>query len=149
MEANVQMQSSTQGANRSPWKTLRRLFDTSLPLVGVETIVIAILFVTDVYVQVALAITGILVIEASVWKVAHKLLPSERKYKSLRVEGDQFLGLIRRLHHAALALRTDDKPENRQAFEEIQETMRQAIERMAQIAGKTDAEVAAEQEVSV
>ena len=143
------MQSSTRGANRSPWKTLRRLFDTSLPLVGVETIIIAILFVTDLYAQVALAVVGIVIIEASAWKVAHKLLPSQRKYKALRFEGEQFLGLIRGLHHAALALRTDDKPENRQAFEEIQETMRQAIERMAQIAGKTDAEVAAEQEVSV
>jgi hypothetical protein len=131
-------------------RTLRKVIDLSLPFVGVAVILGAVLFVReDLRTQIAVVGLGMLLIEVGVWKGAHKLLPSERKYIALRAEGDQFIKLIRQLNAAALALRETDSPEGRQTFEGVRKAMREAVERMAHVAGKTDAELASERELLV
>ncbi len=126
----------------------RHAIDTGLPFVGVLVILSAVLFVRGLRVQTPIVVLGILMLEAGIWKLAHQLLPSERTYQALRCEGDQFLGLLRQLNTAALAVQERDTPENHQAFGEVRDAMHQAVERMADVAGKTDAELADTQEVS-
>ncbi len=126
----------------------RHAIDTGLPFVGVLVILSAVLFVRGLRVQTPIVVLGILMLEAGIWKLAHQLLPSERTYLALRCEGDQFLGLLRQLNTAALAVQERDTPENHQAFGEVRDAMHQAVERMADVAGKTDAELADTQEVS-
>ncbi|MFQ5754615.1 MAG: hypothetical protein ACE5H7_00840 [Acidiferrobacterales bacterium] len=130
-------------------RTLRKVIDISLPFAGVAVILGAVLFMrADLTMQIAVVGFGMVLIEVGIWKGAHRLLPSERKYPALRTEGHLFMKLLRRLNAVALALRENDSPERRQAFEEVQDAMRQAVERMAHVAGKTDAELASERKVS-
>jgi uncharacterized membrane protein YfbV (UPF0208 family) len=127
-------------------RTIRKVINTGLPIAGVVVILSAMLFVRELRVQIAVVVFGILLIEAGIWNLAQRVLPDERKYLALRVEGDQFIALIRNLNAAALAQRANDTPENQQAFDDVREAMHEAVERMADVAGKTDAELAAESE---
>ena len=101
----------------------------------------AVLFIRELHVQIAAVVFGLLMVEAGIWKLSQLMLPSERQYNALRSEGDHFLMLIRHLNEEALTVKTDDTPENQRSFEEIRGAMHEAVERMANVAGKTDAEL--------
>jgi hypothetical protein len=129
-------------------RKLRIFVDNALPFFGVAIILGAMLTLReDLRIQIAVVGLGILMIELGVWKIGHKVLPSQRKYLALRAETDRFIKLVRDLNAAALVLKQHDSPKTRQAFQQVQETMRQAIGRMAEVAGKTDAELASERDV--
>ena len=88
-------------------RTLRKIIDISLPLLGVAVILSAVLFVRDnLRTQIAFVGLGMVLIEVGVWKVAHKLLPNERKYLALRAEGDLIIKMVRQLNAAALAMKS-------------------------------------------
>ena len=125
-------------------RKLRKFVNNGLSVCGVGVILGAVLFMQEMRGQVTVVVLGILMIETGVWKLATQFLPSDRQYNALRTEGDQFLGLIRQLNATALAVKAEDVPENLQAFEAAQEAMRQAVERMAKVAGRTDEELAIE-----
>ena len=130
-------------------RTLRNIIDTCLPFVGIAVILTAMVSLRESpRLQIALVGLGMVLIELGVWKAAHQLMPSGRRYLALRAEGDLFMGLIRDLNTAALVVKEDDSAENRLAFEKVRGEMHQAVERMADVAGKTDAEIAAEREIS-
>ena len=136
------------GARRPSLTTLRKLIDIAIPLTGVVVILGAVLLLrSDLRVQVAVVGLGMLLIEVGVWKIPHQLLGTGRKYVALRNEVDHFLSLVRQLNSAATALRVDDSPKNREALQEVPEAMHQAVDRMVQVAGKTEAELMAEREV--
>ncbi len=125
-------------------RTLRKVIDITLPLAGVAAILAAVLLVReDLRIQLAWVGFGMLLIEVGVWKLAHPLLPSGRRYWALRAETDTFLRLVRELNSAAVAMRRADAAERRQSFEEALHALRQSVERMARVAGKTNAELAA------
>ncbi|MDX1488632.1 MAG: hypothetical protein R3268_10560 [Acidiferrobacterales bacterium] len=129
-------------------RKLRILINNALPFVGVVLILGAVLILReDLRIQVAVVGLGMLLIEMGVWRFGDKVLPSERKNLALRAETDRFIDLVRALNAAALAVKAHDSPETRQAFQHVQETMQQAIGRMAEVAGKTDAELASERDV--
>ena len=129
-------------------KTLRKFIDIAVPLTGVAVILGAVLFLrSDLRVQIAVVGFGMLLIEVGVWKIPHQLLGTGRKYLALRSEVDQFLGLVRQLNSAAIALRTDDSPQNRQTLQDVPQAMHEAVQRMVHVAGKTEAELTAEREV--
>lgn len=142
------MWTPTWEVQRSFWRVLRTVMHTGLPLVGVCVTLSATLFINAPHARVGVVVFGLLLIETGVWKLAHQLLPEERQFHALRTEGDQFLLLLRHLNEAALALKHDETPENHRAFEEVRELMQQAVERMAEVAGKTDAELAGAQEMT-
>jgi hypothetical protein len=129
------------GVQKTVWRCLRTGLDISLPMVGVAIILSAVLFLHELHGQITVALVGMLMLEGGVWKVARRLLPDERQYLPLRHEVAQFIVLIRALNTAALAVKALDSSENRQAFEDIQQRMRQAVERMGEVAGKTEAEL--------
>ncbi len=124
-------------------RTLRKTIDIGLPLVGVAVILASVLFVRDdLRIQLAIVGLGMVVLELGVWKAAHRILPTKRRYLGLRAETDAFVQLVRQLNTAALAVKQNDSQSHKQAFEEVRDAMRQSVERMAAVAGKTNAELA-------
>ena len=106
-------------------------------------ILAAVLFVRDdLRIQLAIVGLGMVVLELGVWKAAHRILPTGRRYLALRAENDLFVQLVRQLNTAALAKKQNDSQAHKQVFEEVRDAMRQSVERMAEVAGKTNAELA-------
>ncbi|MFQ5993696.1 MAG: hypothetical protein ACE5K1_01265 [Acidiferrobacterales bacterium] len=129
-------------------RTLRKIIDIGLPFVGVAAILGAVLFVREpLSIQIAIVGVGMLMLEVGSWKLRQHVMASRRSALALRAEGDGFLRLVRQLHAAALALKENDSPEHHQAFEEVRDAMRQSVERMADLAGKTNAVPASKPEV--
>ncbi len=88
-----------------------------------------------------LAALGFLLFEVSIAKLINRCSPHERLYHSLRASVGDFLSLVCQLNGVALALKKEDLPESRNEFENIIAKMRQKVERIAQVPGKTDAEL--------
>jgi len=114
---------------------LRKGFDIGLPMIGVMIILGAVLFLSEIRIQIAVVMVGIVLIEAGVWKIAHQLLPNDRRYHALRYEIDAFISLSRDLNEAALAAKAEDTPEKRRAFDEIRESMHRTVEQISDVAG--------------
>ena len=122
----------------------RRRLDPCVSVLGILVILGAVLFSQELRTQILVTTCGIVLMEVGVWRLAQRLLPSERQYNALRAEVDRFLQLVRHLNTAALTRKAHDTPETRQAFAQVYQEMQQAVARMATLAGKTDAELAAE-----
>ena len=120
---------------------LRKSFDIGLPMIGVMIILGAVLFLREIRIQIAVVMVGIVLIEAGVWKIAHQLLPNDRRYHALRYEIDAFIALSRDLNEAALVAKVEDTPENRRSFDEIRKSMHRAVDQIADVAGMTAEEL--------
>ncbi len=79
---------------------------------------------------------GILLMEIGVWGLSSRLIPNERKFKTLREEGDRMIVLIRKLHAAALV--KDESDEAAQRFQETLAVMHDSVARMSEIAALRD-----------
>ncbi|MDH3670567.1 MAG: hypothetical protein OES46_05315 [Gammaproteobacteria bacterium] len=129
--------------------TFRRVFEIGLPFVAVAAILGAVLFIRDhLTLQVAIVGLGMLALEVGTWKLRQQVLTNKRKDLALRAEGDAFLRQLRELHAAAMAMKQNDSAEHHRAFEHARDAMRQSFERIIAMAGKTDAELAAAQDLS-
>lgn len=123
-------------------RTVRRGIEVGLPIAGTIVVFAAILLLIDPVAQIAVAAIGVLMIQAGIWKLTQPILPSERRFQALRREVDEFIALVRRMNAAALTVKEADSPETRALFQETRDRMRESLERMAELAGKTDEEVA-------
>jgi len=129
--------------------TFRKVIDIGLPFVAVAAILGAVLFVRDsLSIQVAIVGLGMVGLEVGTWKLRRQVLMNKRKGLALRAEGDQFLKQLRVLHAAAIAMKDNDSAERHQAFDDARDAMRRSVERIAAMAGKTDTELASEQDLS-
>ncbi len=119
-------------------RKLRRSIDITFTIVGVGIIFWAVLQGDEISQrsQLGVVLIGVLLMEAGVWGLAHRLLPSDRKYSSLRAEGDHILGLIRELNHAAIA--RDRGEEDAKRFQDILAEMHESVTLMADLAAKED-----------
>lgn len=125
-------------------RLVRKTVNAGLPILGTVVVFGAVLLIWDnMLLQIGVVAIGILMIQAGIWKLTHPLLPSERRYQSLRREVDHFIMLVRRLNAAALGVKEADNAATRSAFDAAQEKMRESFDRMALLAGKTDEEVQA------
>ena len=127
-------------AKLSSVRLLRNVTLTMLPFLGVLLVIGAVLLLRDLRWQMGLVVGGLLLVEIGVWTCAQRMLPSERKFRALRAEVDVFMQLVRQLNTAAMAVKETPSHEHQETFEDVREAMRQAVERMADVAGKTDAE---------
>jgi hypothetical protein len=120
-------------------RTFRNLIVKILPIVGMFIVIGGALLIPDssLTTRVVLVVVGLLVVEASVWKLADPLLPSERQYFALRQEGDRFIDLIRELNQAALAAR-QDSPGLDSGVAAVRARMLESVDRMVEVAGKTE-----------
>ena len=132
---------SASPSRRRRW---RRQLDPYVSVLGMLVILGAVLFGQELRTQIVVTTFGMVLMEVGVWRLAQRLLPSERQYLALRAEVDRFLWLVRHLNAAALARKAHDAPETHQAFAHVYQEMQYAVARMAMLAGKTDAELAAE-----
>ncbi|MBI4539530.1 MAG: hypothetical protein HY704_08485 [Gemmatimonadetes bacterium] len=119
-------------------RTLRKLVDVGLPIVGMVIVFAGVLLLTNLTVQVLVVLAGVLAIEAGVWQLTNPLLPNERRYLALRAEADRFIGLVREMNAAAVALHDRATPEARGEFERVRAQMLNSIDRMAAVAGRTE-----------
>jgi hypothetical protein len=125
-------------------RTFRNLIAKTLPIVGMFIVIGGALLIPDssLPTRVILVVVGLLVVEASVWKLAEPLLPSERQFFALRQEGDQFIRLIRELNQAALAARPGPAGLDPDVAA-VRARMLESVDRMVEVAGKTEDEVEA------
>lgn len=132
------------GVRSNSLQVIRKIVDMSIPLLGMVVIMAAILFLRHIHAQIVVVLVGILLIELGVWQIAQRLLPTRRRFHALRRELDAFMALVRQLNDAALAVKTHGIQHHRQAFDETHDAMKQAVERMVLVAGRTDEESASE-----
>jgi hypothetical protein len=105
----------------------------------------AVFFVRENFpLQLVMVAFGLFLVALSIWKWAQQAFPSERRYHSLRGEVDQFLDLVRQFNTAVLAAQTTDSAEKQQELLDLRRDMQLAVERMIEVAGKTDAALAEE-----
>lgn len=120
-------------------RALRRAVEVALPIVGVALVLVAVLFFFEnLYVRIAIVLLGLGLIETGIWNLASPILPSERKYMTLRTEVDSFIRLVRRLNKASLELTSDPTPQNRAKLLQVRDEMLESVKRMELYAGKSD-----------
>lgn len=122
-------------------RRIRRTIEILIPVLGMLIVLGALLFILELRTQIIVTIVGLLLIEVGVWDLARPLLPNERQYHALRTEVDGFIALVRRLNAAALEADDVDSPEARRSLEDVRTEMTRAVDRMAMVAGRTDAEI--------
>jgi hypothetical protein len=117
-------------------RRLRKAIEFGLPIVGMLTVFGSLLFVPSnlLQIQVFVVLIGVLILEAGVWGLTTGILPNERRYISLREEGDHFLVLIRALNKAAVEKNRKGQASSEE-FREAVSHMHASVERMASVAG--------------
>jgi len=120
-------------------RRIRRAVELGLPILGVALVLAAVLFFyQNLYVQIAIVLLGLVLIEAGIWNLASPVLPSERRFVALRREVDAFILLVRRLNRATLELASEPTPQNRAKLLQVRDEMLESVKRMEQFAGQTD-----------
>ena len=117
-------------------RTVRRVIETALPILGISIILGSVLFVPEINAQlhVTVLLVGVLILQAGPAGLTRLLLPSERSaFPALRKEGDHFLGLMRVLNQASVA--SDDDQEKGELLRDTVEKMHTSVDRMAELAG--------------
>lgn len=117
---------------------LRRTIDIALTGLGIGIIFSAVILggSLDIRAQLPLALLGVLIMEAGVWRMSAKLFPSERRYTSLRAEGDRMIELIRELNNAAIA--KDTGSEDARRFQDTLQKMHDSVVKMSELAAQED-----------
>ena len=119
-------------------RKVRRSIDVVLTGLGISVVFGAVLLgeSLSIEVQMPLAILGVMLMEAGVWGLSTKILPSDRRYTALRSEGDQVMALVRELNSAAIA--KDRGVEDAKRFQSVLEEMHNSVTRMAELASMED-----------
>ncbi len=121
----------------------RKLLHFGIPAAGALLAIIAALAIQDVVLRVSLVVIGVLLLQAGSGKLPYYLVHNERRFRQLRSELDEFLGLVRELNAAALDSRANPRAEDR--FEDLHTALQESLERMALYAGRTDEELLKDQ----
>ncbi len=122
----------------------RRMLEGGISVLGVLAIFAGRLIVPDdsVQLQIFVVLAGIMALETGVWGLAQQLLPNDRQFLDLRVEGDHFMDLVRALNEAAIesnrgAADATAHPADADArFQEVLSLMHASVERLGEVAGK-------------
>lgn len=129
-------------------KNLRRSIDMGLTALGIAVVFSAIILgdSLDIRAQMPIALVGVLLMEAGIWGLSAKLIPNQRKYTSLRDEGDRMLELIRELNSAAIA--KDRGDEDAKRFQQTLEAMHSSVVKMSEMASLEAGDIRAAEESS-
>lgn len=123
---------------------IARVLDAGLPTLGVAVVLSAVMIGGGGWGAIWLAVMGLLMVEAGVWRLGSRIL-HERRYQPLRREVERFIGLARELHHATAAV--DDRGDEaaRQKLDATVSSLRGSLDRMVAVAAKTEEDLRAEQ----
>ena len=119
-------------------RTFRKAIEVALPMLGMLVVFAGVLFVPQSRLpgQFMVVLVGVLMIEAEVWGMTSAMLPSDRRYRALREEGDRFIGLVRRLNRARTRDRVEGTERSAAAVRTILEEMHASVEVMGEVAGR-------------
>ena len=117
-----------------------RAIDLGLPAVGVAIVLTAVMAGGGGWMALWMAVAGLLLVEAGTWRLGSRMF-HERRYAPLRDEIGRFIGLARRLHHAAARVLADPTPEARENVSRAVAAMHASVDRMAAVAGRTEADL--------
>jgi hypothetical protein len=130
----------TQSAPQRGMRTIRRLTQLLLTLIGTAIVLYAVLRVESTYNRVLVVALGLLFVEAGIWELTRSLFPNEREFKPLRKETDYFLTIVRRLNRASIRARAgaigSDEEVNRLHME-----LHHSVDRMRRLAGLSEEEL--------
>lgn len=117
---------------------IRRNIDYCLTGLGIGIILCAVVLGAslEIVVQLPMALIGVLIMEAGVWRITTRLFPNERHYTGLRSEGDHMIELIRELNSAAIAKETGQEDAKR--FQETLQAMHDSVTKMSELAARND-----------
>jgi hypothetical protein len=85
--------------------------------------------------QILVVLSGILLIEAGVWRLTEKVLPSQRKYLALRDQVEDFIQGVRVLNARAVDVRSEETASTRAAYEAALAALHSSVDRMGEVAG--------------
>ena len=120
-------------------RNLRKTLAIGLPILGTVLVFMAILvpeIALHLQLQIIVVLIGLLIIEAGVWRLTAKVLPNERKFLALRTEVDGFIDRIRVLNAHGVSLSQSENDATREAFRETLDALHDAVDRMAEVAGR-------------
>ena len=123
-------------------RRFRRIIDGSLAISGTITVFLAVVLISDLNLQARIitVLVGVLMIQAGVWKLTSPFMRNDRKYPELRKEVDEFIVRVRSLNEAAVEAREVGTDEPRVRCREIRDGMHESVDRMAELAGKTESD---------
>ena len=121
-------------------RQIHKAIDVALTAAGIVIILFAMFVYSGDFLQEQMLWNGIglLLLNAGVWGIAVKCMPTERRYSQLRDEGDRMISLIRELNSAALAHKQGLEDDSR--FNSTLENMHDAVRLMAGLASLEDGE---------
>lgn len=123
-------------------RRVRRTIEMGLPVLGIGLVLAGVVFFAgNLFLQLSVAVVGLLLIQVALWKLASPVLPSERRYNALRDEVDSFIALVRRLNRATLETASEPTPANRARLLQIRDEMLESVKRMEAVAGRTGDDV--------
>jgi hypothetical protein len=130
---------SDHEVRRLALRHLRKIMSVGFPIVGMIVVFLALLIPTvsdSLQLQIGVVLVGLLIIESGVWRLTDKILPNERKYTSLRLEVEEFLEGVRVLNTRGRVVGEQGTEAELELFEETKRELHEAVDRMAELAGK-------------
>jgi len=121
-------------------RRLRKSVAAGLSILGIILVFAAILLPSlslSLQLQIAVALVGILALEAGVWNLPSRILPDERRNEALRAEVDTFVGLVRVLNRQALEAEEGTDTGPGPAFRETLAALHSSVDRMGAAAGRS------------
>ncbi|HKJ92699.1 MAG TPA: hypothetical protein VJ957_05995 [Longimicrobiales bacterium] len=112
-----------------------RVLDTAMPMTGIILVIAAVAVGPGRWVQIWVAVIGLMLVEAGVWKAASRILMG-RRYHALRAEVLEFIEHVRELNRSAVAIQGGAPAQGE--FDAAAMAMRQAVDRMIDVAGHAD-----------
>ncbi len=100
---------------------LRNVIDRVVIYTWVLLVLGTMIFTEASVTQMAMVLSGLLILQIGVWRVAKALLPSARKNHALREEVIQFIKLVKEMYRAANAKEAS-------AFETVTDALRARTE---------------------
>ncbi|HSJ25839.1 MAG TPA: hypothetical protein VK929_14275 [Longimicrobiales bacterium] len=118
-------------------RRIRGSFHFALSVAGVLLVVYAAVYVEVMYDRVLLAVLGLVLLEAGVWRITQSIFPNERNFTPLRKETDYFITLVRRLNRTALAAQRGVAGAEAD-LAQINGDMHHSVDRMMRLAALTE-----------
>ena len=87
----------------SGMRKLREVIDSVMTYTGVMFVLVTVLYTAASVGQVLLILTGLLMVQLGVWRVAGSVLPSTRTNDLLRASVIEYLALVRNIYQVANA----------------------------------------------
>ncbi len=114
---------------------LRLAFKLGLPMAGMFVAFVGVVYFTTDSARILSVLVGILLVEAGVWNLAARILPSTRRHLQLRAEVEGFVARIPELNAVAVDARSSNSPHDWERYRAVLSELHASVDRMGQFAG--------------